>query len=200
MKDFDSLVGIWNEQKTTPILDYKEIIVQYKASRNKLSIKLLYEVLAMLGALTMIAYITLTIDFDFWTTYLGLAIVIACCLYFITIQIVNLKKIANSNTLFDKPQDHIKFIQQFRASRHIQHTRNYKIYTLALSGGLMLYFIEFFYKLSPWVMIAVLVATTVWFLLYYFYFLKLYVKKEEQKFKDMISNLERLDAQFKDID
>ncbi|MFC5283384.1 hypothetical protein [Pedobacter alpinus] len=200
MKDFDSLVGIWNEQKTAPVVNYKEIIVQYKASRNKLSYKLFYEVLAMLFALLMITYIAYTVEFDFWTTHLGLAVVISCCLYFIVMQVVNIKKIANSNTLFDKPQDHIKFIQQFRAARHTQHTRNYKIYTLSLTAGLALYFVEFFYKLSPWVMAVVVITTIAWFLAYYFYFLKQYVKKENQKFEEMISDLERLDAQFKDVE
>lgn len=200
MKDFDSLVGIWNEQKSTPAIDYKEIIVQYKKSRDKLKSKLLLEIIAMVFALAMTCYISFTVEFDFWTTYVGLVVVMACCLYFIITQLNNINKITNSNTLFDKPQDHIKFIQKFRASRHIQHTRNYKIYTLCLTFGLLLYFIEFFYKLSPLLMAGVLAITIVWFLVYYFYFLKQYIKKEDQKFEEMINDLQRLDAQFKDVE
>jgi hypothetical protein len=198
MKDFDSLVGIWNEQKTAPVIDYKEVISNYKASREKLSLKFLKEILIMLPALIIVTYLSFTISFNFWTSYLGLIIVAACCIYFIVVQIINIKNIAGSNTLFDKPQDHIQFLQQFRKSRYMQHTRNYTIYTLVLGFGLSLYFIEFFYMLNLWLMITVVAATFAWFVICYIYLMKVYIKKEERKFNDMLTDLERLNEQFKD--
>ncbi|MDA9554906.1 hypothetical protein N9R54_01600 [Pelobium sp.] len=198
MKDFDSLVGIWNEQKTTPNIDYKEVINHYKATRSKLSFKFLLEILAMLCAFTMVIYIGFATAFDFWTSYIGLALVAFCCIYFIVMQIINVRSIANSNTLFDKPQDHIQFLKSFKKSRYIQNTRNYKIYTFVLSLGLGLYFIEFFYKLNLALMMTVVGATLLWFIVCYFYLMKIYIKKEEKRFNEMLSDLERLDQQFKD--
>lgn len=199
MKDFDSLVGIWNEQKTAPKVDYREIIAQYKTSRNKLSSKILRETLLMAVAMAVIVFLSFKVDFILWTSYLGLAIVFACGIYFIAIQIVNLKRIASSNTLFDKPQDHIRFIKKFRAQRYTQHTRNYNIYTVALTLGTALYFIEMAYKLGVLYVGIVAIATLAWFAVYYFYFLKQYIRKEDQKFQQMIEDLERLDQQFKDV-
>nr|MBC7614335.1 hypothetical protein [Pseudopedobacter sp.] len=198
MKDFDSLVGIWNEQKTAPVIDHQEVISHYKDSRGKLSLKFMKEILLMIPALIMMIYLWFAISFNFWTSYLGLAIVAGCCIYFIVIQIINIKNVASSNTLFDKPQDHIQFIQKFRKSRHIQHTRNYKIYTLVLGLGLSLYFIEFFYQLNLVLMISVVVATLAWFIVCYFYLMKIYVRKEEKRFNEMLEDLERLNEQFKD--
>jgi hypothetical protein len=200
MKDFDSLVNIWNEQKTAPVINYKEVISNYKASRGKLSVKFLKEILIMLPALVMVIYLWMTTNFDFWTSYLGLSIVAACCVYFIVMQIINIKNIINSNTLFDKPQDHIQFLQKFRKSRYIQHTRNYTIYTLALGLGLSLYFIEFFYLLNLWLMITVVASTLVWFIICYIYLMKVYIRKEEEKLNDMLTDLERLNEQFKDVE
>jgi Ca2+/Na+ antiporter len=200
MKDFDSLVGIWNEQKIAPKLDYKEIITQYKTSRNKLSVKIFRELLFMLLAMVIIVYLSFRADFSLWTSYLGLAIVFACGVYFIAIQTLNLKRIANSNTLFDKPQDHIRFIKTFRAQRHRQHTRDYKIYSATLSLGTAFYFIELAYKLGTLYVVSVAVITVAWFVIYYLFFLKNYIKKEEQNFQEMIENLERLDRQFKDVE
>ncbi len=199
MKDFDSLVGIWNEQKTAPKLDYKEIITQYKTSRNKLSTKIFMEILSMVIAIGIIAYLSLNVELNLWTSYLGLSIIFACGLYFIVIQIVNLKRIANSNTLFDKPQDHIAFIKRFRQQRYTQHTTNYKVYTIALTLGTALYFIEMTYRLGTLYVSIVALATLIWFAVYYFYFLKKYIKKEDQKFQELVEDLERLDEQFKDI-
>lgn len=198
MKDFDSLVGIWNEQKTAPKLDYREIITQYKKSRNKLSIKIYRELFAMVITMAVIAYLSLKVDFTLWTSYFGLSVIFACGIYFIAIQIINLKRIANSNTLFDKPQDHIRFIKNFRAQRYTQHTINYKIYSGALTLGTGLYFIELAYQLGVLYVVTVGVATLLWFAVYYFYFLKRYIRKEDEKFEEMIADLERLDKQFRD--
>ncbi|MBK0382619.1 hypothetical protein I5M32_06550 [Pedobacter sp. SD-b] len=198
MKDFDSLVGIWNEQKTAPQVDHQKIIDQYKKSREKLSLKFWKEILLMLPAFLIVVYLWFTFSFDFWTSYLGLIMVAACSIYFIVVQIINLKNIADSNTLFDKPKDHIQFIQKFRKSRYIQHTRNYKIYTLFLGLGISIYFIEFFYTLNVWLMIGVVGATIAWFAVCYLYLMKIYINKEEKKFTEMIDDLERLNNQFKD--
>lgn len=200
MKDFDSLVGIWNGQKTAPKLDYKEIITQYKTSRNKLSTKIIIETLSMVIAMGLIIYLALNVELNLWTSYLGLTIIFACGLYFIAIQVINLKRIANSNTLFDKPQDHIAFIKKFRQQRYTQHTRNYKIYTLALTLGTALYFIEMTYDWGTLYMSTVAAITLFWFAVYYFYFLKKYINKEDQKFQEMTEDLERLDQQFRDIE
>ncbi len=198
MKDFDSLVGIWNDQKTTPKVDYREIIVQYKTSRNKLSTKIYSETAMMAVAMVVIIYMSSKVEFNLWTSLAGLAIIVACGIYFIAIQFINLKRIADSNTLFDKPRDHISFIKKFREQRYTQHTKNYKIYTLALTLGTGLFLIEMVYKLGALYVGIIAVVTLLWFAVYCFYFLKKYIQKEDQKFEEMIGDLERLDGQFRD--
>ena len=198
MKDFDSLVGIWNEQKTAPIVNHKEVISKYKDNRSSFSIKFLTETFVMFAVFILIAFVFFNTDFQFWTSYLGLIIIEACCVYFIIVQIINIRNIASSNTLFNKPQDHIQFIQKFKKSRYIQHTRNYKFYTIALVTGFSLYFIEFFYRLNVVIMLISVAATIAWALVCYFYFMKIYIKKEEKRFAEMLADLERLKEQFKD--
>ena len=198
MKDFDSLVGIWNDQKTAPIVNHKEVISKYKDNRSSFSIKFLTETFVMFAVFILIAFVFFNTDFQFWTSYLGLIIIEACCVYFIVVQIINIRNIATSNTLFDKPQDHIQFIQKFKKSRYIQHTRNYKFYTIALGTGFSLYFIEFFYRLNVVIMLISVAATIAWALVCYFYFMKIYIKKEEKRFAEMLADLERLNEQFRD--
>ena len=198
MKDFDSLVGIWNDQKTAPIVNHKEVISKYKDNRSSFSIKFLTETFVMFAVFILIAFVFFNTDFQFWTSYLGLIIIEACCVYFIVVQIINIRNIATSNTLFDKPQDHIQFIQKFKKSRYIQHTRNYKFYTIALGTGFSLYFIEFFYRLNVVIMLFSVAATIAWALVCYFYFMKIYIKKEEKRFGEMLADLERLNEQFRD--
>ncbi|MEO5910798.1 MAG: hypothetical protein ABIP95_07910 [Pelobium sp.] len=200
MKDFDSLVGIWNEQKTAPVINYKEVINHYKNSREKFSFKLVWEIFLMLLAFAMIAYIFVSSEFQFWTSYVGLGIVAICCIYFIIMQLINIKNISNSNTLFDKPQDHILFIQKFRASRYTQNTRNYKLYSFCLTLGLVLFLIEYIYTMNIYLMIGMFIATIAWFVICYIYLMKMYIRKEEKRFNEMLADLERLNEQFKDVE
>lgn len=198
MKDFDALVDIWKEQKTAPLADHKQIIEQYKRGRRKLTSKLFAEILVMMLALAGIAYILLSTDFDLWTSYLGIVLIALCCLYFIIMQLVNINNISNSNTLFDQPKDHIKFLKRFRKSRHTQHSRNYRIYVLLVGLGTTLFTIEYFLKLPTTFMVIAVAIIAIWFSVYYFYFLKLYIKKEDEKLDQMILDLERLNIQFTD--
>ena len=198
MKDFDSLVGIWNNQKTAPKVDFEEIIAQYKTSRNKLSSKIYGEAFLMAIAIVVIVLLAIKVEFNLWTSLVGLVIIFACGIYFITIQLVNIKRIADSNTLFDKPRDHISFIKKFRAQRYTQHTKNYRLYSIALSIGTGLFLIEMAYKMGVVYVGIIAVLTLAWFAVYYFYFLKKYIRNEDQKFEEMILDLERLDEQFRD--
>jgi hypothetical protein len=200
MKDFDSLIDIWNDQKTQPVVDYKEVISHYKTDRQHLSLKLLIEILIMQAALALLSYTYIYSDFQFWTTNLGFAIIAVCFIYFIVMQIRNIRSIAKSNTLFDLPQDHIRFIQAFRKTRHTQHTRDFKIYIFSLSFGLSLCLIEFFYRLNLAVILSLTALTLAWFAFCYFYLMKIYIKKEALKFEEMLNDLERLDSQFKDVE
>ncbi len=196
MKDFNSLVGIWNEQKTSPVIDYKEVIYHYKKSRNKFSLKIWVEVSAMLAVLIFINYIWFTQPYELLTTHLALLIFNICCIYFVFIQFKNIRTIGSSNTLFDKPKDHINFIKEFRKQRHLQHTRNYKFYTIFMSVAFILLFVEFFQKINLTVMIALVAFTIAWFAVCYWYLMKVYIKKEEQNFNEMLKDMERLNDQF----
>ena len=68
MKDFDSLVGIWNEQKTAPIVNHKEVISKYKDNRSSFSIKFLTETFVMFAVFILIAFVFFNTDFQFWTS------------------------------------------------------------------------------------------------------------------------------------
>jgi hypothetical protein len=54
--------------------------------------------------------------------------------------------------------------------------------------------------LNVWLMVLVVSATIAWFIVCYIYLNKMYLNKEEKRFNDMITDLERLNEQFKDVE
>ena len=196
MKDFDALLNIWNEQKTSPAVDYQEVIKNYKRSRNKFKNKLWIELISMVIAVLIIGGIWLSVSFSVWTSDAAMLIFILCCLFYIFSQIKNLKQL-NDDSSLEAPEKHIEHLQNFRTSRHRQNTRNYYIYASTISFALALYFVEFFLDLNVWILSAAVLITIIWFSICTFIIRKVYMRKEEKRFEEMISELQRLKEQFK---
>ena len=195
MKDFDSLLNIWNEQKMSPALDYKEVLSRFKKSRNKFTAKIWLELSVMVLAVLLLVYIWMNMNFVFWTTHLSLFLFVTCCMVYVYTQIVNLRTLRN-DSLMETPEKHIIHIENFRKSRYKQNTRSYYFYTIVMGIALGLYFIEFFNHVNTLVLISSIAFSVVWFAICTFVFRKLYMKKEEKRFNEMLTELERLKKQF----
>lgn len=197
MKDFDSLLNIWNEQKNSPAIDYKEVLSSFKKSRNQFRLKIWIELAWMLMVSLFIIYTWFNMSFHFITTHISLFMLLSCCFIYIYTQINNLKTLTN-DSLLETPEKHILYIENFRKERLKQNTRNYYLYTFAMGIALAFYFIEFFQHVNTYVLVLSIGFTLAWFVICTFLIRKVYMKKEERKFSEMIKDLERLKKQFTD--
>lgn len=195
MKDFESLVSIWNEQKTSPSVDYREVIDRYKKTRNKFRTKLWAELIWMTIATLLLGYIWLSMPFTLWTTHISMFIFEICCIFYIYTQIKNLRTISD-NSLLETPEKHIEYLERFKLSRYMQNTRNYYFYTVAMGIALGLYFIEFFTHVNTFVLIFAVGFSIAWFAFCTLWIRKVYIKKEEKRFNEMLNELKRLKNQF----
>ncbi|TAE38331.1 MAG: hypothetical protein EAY66_04350 [Sphingobacteriales bacterium] len=196
MKNFDSLVDIWQAQKSGPQIDYKHIITHFKKSKNKFIIKLSLGLISMAIVLLIIIILWLKTPFTYSTTHISLFIFVLCCLYYIALQIKNLR-ILSAPFCIETPKKHIQQLQKFKQLRHKQNTRNYFFYTIAMGLGFALYFIEFFAQVNGLVILLSLAFTVVWFTLCYFYLQKIYIKREDKAITQMLEDLDRIKNQFK---
>ncbi len=195
MKNFDKLVDIWQNQKTTPELNYEVVFAHLKKSTHQFKLKIKLGLAAMVIAVLGIGFLWMIIPFVYLTTHISLAIFVLCCLYYIFTQIKNLKILAN-NSFTLTPKKHIESLQAFKLIRYKENTRNYLFYTLAMAIGFGLYFIEFFTKVNDWVIYISLCFTIIWFAICYFYLQKVYIKREEKTFAAMFDDLNRIKNQF----
>jgi hypothetical protein len=155
--------------------------------------------IGMLIATATITYVWIESPFKMWTTHLAMIIFIACCIYYIIAIIDNYRRI-NYDKLIDKPEEYIAYLKKYKHDRYIFNTRKYTIYSIFLTAGFLLYFIEISFMTPLWVIIIALMFTFLWIGFCYFVLMRIYIKREESKLEEMIQNLERLQKQFEDND
>jgi len=199
MKDFEALKSIWHDQITLPKVGHEKVLKKIRKTKNGLSSKLLIEMFGMGIATAVISFVWIDGPFKMWTTHLAMIIFIACCIYYIVVLIDNYRRI-NYTNLIDKPEDYIIHLKKYKHDRYIFNTRKYSIYSIFLTAGFLLYFVEISYMTPLWVTLVCFVFTLLWIALCYFVLMRIYIKREESKFEDMIQNLERLQKQFEDND
>ncbi|WP_026898024.1 hypothetical protein [Daejeonella oryzae] len=196
MKDFDALKSIWHDQVSVPKISHGDILKRVRKTKNGFANKLLLELAGMSLSIALIIFGWAYSPFKMWTTHAAMLIVIICFMYYMYTQVRDYRRIKDESLLMKKPEDYIAYLKKYKHDRYILNTRKYRIYTLFLSIGLILYFIEIAIMASLWITLSGLIFTTAWIAFCYFYVMKRYIQKEESKLEDMISNLERLQKQF----
>lgn len=197
MKDFDALKVIWHNQETLPKVSHEDVFHKIRKTKNGLSSKLLIEIIGMVLALGIISYVWIVSPFKMWTSHLAMLIISACCVYYIISQIDNYRTISYDK-LAEMPEKYINYLKKYKQDRYIFNTRRYTVYSVFLSLGFLLYFIEIYFISPLWISILALIFTVSWIAFCYFVLMRIYIKREESKLEGMIYNLERIQNQFSD--
>ncbi len=195
MKEFDAIKNIWQGQQERNIA-IDDLLKQVKGAKNRLATKLLIEVIAMSTAIAGLSYAWYMVPFRMWTTHLSLLIFMASCLFVLFAQLSAYRNINTSAGLIDKPSDYIQYLSQYQQERHRLNSQKYRVYTLFLGLGVLLFFVEIFFVSSLWLTIVGLSLSFGWILFCYFWLMRQYIKKEDAALNEMIENLQRLANQF----
>lgn len=199
MKDFEALKVIWHNQDMLPKVSHEDVFNKIRKTKNGLSSKLLIEITGMVLALGIISYVWMVSPFKMWTSHLAMLIVAACCVYYILSQINNYRTISYDK-LAEMPEKYIDYLKKYKQERYIFNTRSYTVYSVFLSLGFLLYFIEIYFISPLWISILALIFTIAWIAFCYFVLMRIYIKREESKLESMIHNLERIQKQFSNIE
>jgi Flp pilus assembly protein TadB len=196
MKDFEALKNIWHNQVSLPKVSDEDVLKKVRKTKTGFANKLLIELIGMLLAIAMLIYVWIDSPFKMWTTHLAMIILIACCLYYLYVQLRDYNRIKDDSLLLSKPEEYIDYLKRYKHDRYILNTRKYTVYTWILGFGFLFYFIEIAFLASIWVTVMGVFFTAAWILFCYFVLMRRYVRKEEFKLGEMIDNLERLQKQF----
>jgi hypothetical protein len=195
MNEFDLLKDIWQSQPERK-LAAEEILKQVKRSKNRLANKLLFEVFIMSLAIAALSYAWYMVPFKMWTTHLSLLIFMASCLFALFAQLSAYRSIHNAANFIGKPDTYIKYLKEYQKDRHRLNTQKYKVYTLFLGIGLVLFFVEIFFVATLWFTLISFAASLIWIAICYFWLMKAYIRREDGYLNGMIASLEHLERQF----
>lgn len=199
MKDFDALKNIWHGQSSAPKIDYQDILKKIRKSRSSFANKLLGETIAIVAVIFVFILFWANKPFLMWTSHLSLIIFILCCIYYLVVQYRDYRSISNSEFLLKQPEEYVTYLKNYRRKRYVLNTRKYGVYSIVIGFAFALYFIEVYYTAPLWQTFSGVIFTISWFLICAL-LMRSYIKKEQEKLDEMITNLERLEKQFLDTD
>ncbi len=198
MKGFDEIQQLWQGQAPDPNVSFETIFRRIKSSRSAFAKKLFWQSISTGIAVAILLWMCLTVDFSTWTTYLAIAIMVACICYYFVSQLNDYRAISSSRDLLSKPQDYIHYLKTFQQKRNRFNTRNYAVYEACIAAAFALYGVEMYFALPLWTFIGLVVFVIFWFVVCHVIFMKQYIRNENARIAEMIDNLERIKGQFND--
>lgn len=195
MKDFDALKDLWNGQENGPKIGHEEVLRDVRRSRSSIAGRLLTEALAMLAGVLIFGWIWLESSFLLWTTHLSIAILIGCCIYYLSVQLIDYRHFSSGSHMLQKPDSYITYLQKYQYERYIFNTRNYKIYSFFIGLAMALFAIELYYISPVWQSVLGITFTAAWFIMCWRLMIN-YRKREQERLKEMIAKLENIRKQF----
>ena len=195
MKDFDQLKNIWQQQETKSIPDVSTIINKAKKFRKQYNQKIIFQLISLVLAMVVVSWVVITINFKQVTTYIGIALMFICVTLFSILRYMQMQKL-NKIDFTSNPNDtlnQLNYVYQF------QKWVNTKItgwYFLVMSLAFGLYFIEVIAPLSITIKLTVIILTTLWMLIAYFYLGKKQIQKENNRIQTMIDTVEEIKLNY----
>ncbi|RCH55953.1 hypothetical protein DJ568_04155 [Mucilaginibacter hurinus] len=195
MKDFDQLMSVWQEQPKRDQLSVDEALKGVKRGMGSLNKKMLINIAGMLMAATAVLFVMLFLAFNSWVTYLGIGIMLATMLLYLSVMIKDYLLI-NQRDVTTNPAEYLQSLKDYQRSRANLNGWLYYIYILLLSTGLSLYLYEVMYYVTPVIKFGFYGFIIVWLLFCTFYLKNRIYKAEQEKLDQMVDRLARLQDQF----
>ncbi|TDG35697.1 hypothetical protein EZJ43_11790 [Pedobacter changchengzhani] len=195
MQAFDQIQELWQKHEVEVKVSADEMLQQVKKEVGGIKFKSALNIIGMLVSLVAILSVWVFFHFESWTTHVGLGITAIAVLIYTLILYRDYKLIAN-NDITDHPQKFLNGLKTYQLNRYSLYNKLYWFYTIALSLGLIFYFIE---VLSSFTIIQKSIAiglTFLWILFCSTLVRKKVMKREKQRIDLLIEKFERINGQF----
>ncbi len=194
MKEFDDLISVWKGQKLNT-LSVEQVLTGINAKRNKMALKLMFAVIAMLFSLVVMISVWIFLEFEKFTTHLGLSLLVSLVFIYSMMMLRNMFVLRNSNKLLS-PIEHIEQLKKIKQQQQKMNNIYMKIYFIILLAGLLLYYHEVLAEASIGLKIGAYSITIAWMIYAQFILGKKQSIKNNAKLEEMISSLENIQNQL----
>ncbi len=199
MKDFDAIKDLW--QQSDPAeknkIDAATLIKQSASSKNKLMREKLIAAILLLitGIFIACSGFFARLYFHSSLTYAGLVMIVLVVLVQSLVMFKGWRKLKNIDDTLP-PAEHLQQWEAYYSSSKKHIKWNMPFYFIALNLAMVIYFIEIF---RNWSTQNIILASTVyggWMLYAYFVLGKRGMRREEKRYKIIITNLREIANQL----
>ena len=195
MQEFDQIEALWAKHTVDVKISADEMLKQAKKEVNGMRTKSLLNIGGMILSVIAMAMLWLFYDVQNWTTHLGNSIIIITILVYTAILYNNYKIISKVDFTIN-PNEFITKLKLYQLDRLTMYNRLYWFYTIALSLGAGLYFIEVLSHMEFWMQIIAIVVSIGWMIFCSTLVRKAVIKKDKERIALLIKKFERIGSQL----
>ncbi|MNJ93100.1 hypothetical protein D3C87_107790 [compost metagenome] len=198
MQEFDQIEALWAKHTVDVRISADEMLKQAKKDVNNIRTKSLLNILGMGFSFFLMAALWL-FDFQSWTTHAGISIIIIAIGVY-TIILYKNHQILAKNDFTVNPTEFINSLKTYQLSRHGLYNRLYWFYTIALSLGMIFFFVEILSHLELWVQLILVGISFGWMIFCSTLVRKAVIKKDKERIALLIEKFERISNQFQETE
>ncbi|SOD14919.1 hypothetical protein [Pedobacter xixiisoli] len=198
MQEFDHIEALWAKHTVDVRISADEMLKQAKKDVNNIRTKSLLNILGMGFSFFLMAALWL-FDFQSWTTHAGISIIIIAIGVYTIILYKNHQILTKSDFTIN-PTEFIASLKAYQLSRHSLYNRLYWFYTIALSLGMIFFFVEILSHLELWVQLLLIGISFGWMIFCSTLVRKAVIKRDKERIALLIEKFERISNQFKEIE
>lgn len=197
MQEFDDIQSLWNSHTVEVKISSGEMLAQAKKEVNSMRTKSLLNILGMCLSFVAIACLWLFFSFNSWTTHIGITILITAIAVY-TFILYRGHRLISKKDFTAHPNDFLQELKLYQLTQYNLYNNLYWIYTIALSLGTALLFVEILAYFSLWKQLLAIGLTFGWLIFCSTIFRKIVIKKEKERIALLIEKFERISTQFKE--
>lgn len=195
MQAFDQIQELWQKHEVEVKFSADEMLQQAKKEVNGLKLKSALNILGMLVSFIAIAALWIFMHFESWTTHVGISIIIAAIAVYTLILYRDYRLIAK-NDFTAHPQEYLNNLKTYQLNRYKLYNSLYWFYAIALSLGIIFYFVEIFAYFNTLQKVAAIVLTFSWMIFCSTILRKAVIKREKERIALLIEKFERISGQI----
>lgn len=195
MQAFDQIQELWQKHEVEVKFSADEMLQQAKKEVNGLKFKSTLNIIGMSVSFIAIAALWVFFHFDSWTTHVGISITIITIGVYTLILYRDYRLIAKAD-FTAHPQEYLNNLKIYQLNRYKLYNSLYWFYTVALSTGIIFYFIEILSYLNMVQKLSAVGFTFLWILFCSTILRKAVIKREKERIALLIEKFERISAQI----
>ncbi|KQS32238.1 hypothetical protein [Pedobacter sp. Leaf194] len=195
MQAFDQIQELWQKHEVEVKVSADEMLQQAKKEVNGLKLKSALNIMGMLASFLAIAAIWMFYHFESWTTHVGISItLIAIGVY--TLILYRDHRLISKSDYTVHPNEYLNNLKTYQLNRYKLYNSLYWFYAIALSLGLIFYFVEILAYFSTSQKLIAIGLTAMWIIFCSTVLRKAVIRREKERIALLIEKFERISSQF----